>query len=174
MPANGLRQIRALVAYNAWADGHILEAASALSQEQLELKLQASFDSVQGNLWHALNAQTVWLQRFQGIPTGALPRAEAGLTLKEIRRAYEDSQRAYSEFAESLTEEGLDRALSYTDTRGVAQERVLWQMMLHVVNHGTHHRAETAMLLTSLGRPPRQLDYLFYEIELAGGAPRLT
>ena len=45
--------------------------------------------------------------------------------------------------------------------------------MLHVVNHGTHHRAEAAMLLTSLGHGPRQLDYVFYEIELAGGEPRL-
>jgi hypothetical protein len=41
--------------------------------------------------------------------------------------------------------------------------------MLHVVNR----RAETALLLTSLGKPPRQLDYAFFEIERAGGATRL-
>lgn len=174
MSSSGLRQIRALVAYNAWANGHILDAASGLSQDELERKLRASFDSVQGNLWHVLSAQTVWLQRFTGVPTGQLPPAEPGLTLEAIGKAYEDSQRAYGEFVESLTDDDLDRAFSYTDTQGVAQERVLWQTMLHVVNHGTHHRAETAMLLTSLGHPPRQLDYVFYEIELAGGAPRLT
>jgi uncharacterized damage-inducible protein DinB len=39
--------------------------------------------------------------------------------------------------------------------------------MTHVVNHGTHHRAETAMALTALGKPPRQLDYLYFELERA-------
>lgn len=29
------------------------------------------------------------------------------------------------------------------------------------------------MLLTSLGKPPRQLDYIFFELERAGGRPRL-
>jgi uncharacterized damage-inducible protein DinB len=46
--------------------------------------------------------------------------------------------------------------------------------MLHLVNHGTHHRAETALLLTALGKPPRQLDYVFYELEREGGPPRLA
>ena len=77
-------------------------------------------------------------------------------------------------FIESLDEEALAGEFSYVDTKGISQRRVLWQTMLHVVNHGTHHRAEAAMLLTSLGHGPRQLDYVFYEIERAGGEPRLT
>ncbi|MEX1254823.1 MAG: DinB family protein, partial [Dehalococcoidia bacterium] len=55
-----------------------------------------------------------------------------------------------------------------------AQQRVLWQALLHVANHSTHHRAETATLLTTLGHPPRQLDYIFFELERAGAPPRLT
>ena len=46
-------------------------------------------------------------------------------------------------------------------------ERPLGPLMTHVVNHGTHHRAETAMALTALGKPPRQLDYLYFELERA-------
>lgn len=30
------------------------------------------------------------------------------------------------------------------------------------------------MLLTSLGHAPRQLDYIFFELERAGAPPRLT
>ena len=64
--------------------------------------------------------------------------------------------------------------MHYRDTRGERQEVALWKAMLQVANHGTHHRAETALLLTALGKAPRQLDYGFYELERAGAPPRLT
>ena len=38
----------------------------------------------------------------------------------------------------------------------------VWQMLVHVVNHGTQHRAEAAALLTSQGRSPGELDLIDY------------
>ncbi len=38
----------------------------------------------------------------------------------------------------------------------------VWQMLLHVVNHGTQHRAEAAALLTAEGRSPGELDLINY------------
>ena len=43
-----------------------------------------------------------------------------------------------------------------------------WQMLAHVVNHGTQHRAEAAALLTSAGRSPGDLDMIVYCEALAG------
>lgn len=169
-----LDQVRALFEYNEWANGHVLDAASGLSQDELERRLQASFDSVQGNLWHVLGAQTVWLARWRGGNTGALPQLEPGLTLDAIRQTYADSHTGLREYIAAQREDDLDRALAYTDTQGERQQPILWRTMLHLVNHGTHHRAETAMLLTSFGHAPRQLDYVFYELERAGGKPRLA
>ncbi|MCB0024762.1 MAG: hypothetical protein KDD91_17125, partial [Caldilinea sp.] len=48
---------------------------------------------------------------------------------------------------------------------GRMRERVRWHCLLHVVNHGTYHRGETAALLTGLGHSPGELDFTVYLLE---------
>ena len=168
----GLDHIRSLYDYNAWAKEHVIAEASSCSEEELARELGASFGSVRGNLLHVLWAQGVWLQRFTGGAAAEVPGADAGIGT--IREAHAASSDALSRFVAKLTEEDLTEKLAYTDTRGNDFEPPLWQPLVHLVNHGTHHRAGCAMLLTSLGHALRQLDYIFFELERAGAPPRLT
>ncbi len=164
--------IRSVYDYYTWANEHVLDAASSLSEAELAKELGASFGSVQGNLRHVFWAQGLWLQRFTGAEAAEVPGATAGIAA--IREAYVASEDTLSGFVAAVTEDDLVGVLSYEDTRGNTYERPLWQPLVHLVNHGTHHRAECAMLLTSLGHAPRQLDYIFFELERDGAAPRLT
>ncbi len=166
-----LDHIRSLYDYNAWANEHVLDAASLLGADELAKELGASFGSVEGNVLHVLWAQGIWLVRLTG-EAADVPEASVGLA--KIRDAYAASSDALSRYLAKLTEEDLVGVLSYEDMRGDTYERPLWQPLVHLVNHGTHHRAECAMLLTSLGHAPRQLDYIFFELERDGAPPRLT
>lgn len=159
-----LEQIQALYEYNEWANNHVLEAASGLSEEELGREMGASFGSVQGNLAHTVGAQIIWLARWAppSAPIG-MPQLPAGRVMEAIRDAYASSHEDLRAFLVSLGPEDIDTAVSYVNSRGQRFERPLGQLMLHLANHGTHHRAETAMLLTALGRPPEQLDYLLFE-----------
>ena len=38
----------------------------------------------------------------------------------------------------------------------------LWQVLLHVVNHGTDHRAQALRLLNDLGVETKSQDYVFH------------
>jgi uncharacterized damage-inducible protein DinB len=169
---SGLDQIRALYEYNEWANGHVINAARRLDGDDLRRELGASFGSVQGNLAHMLGAQNLWLSRLAGGPPPRAPGEDADIdTLGKDLAASDVALRAY---VEGLGEAELDRELSYVDTQGNAQRGILlWHTLLHTVNHGTHHRAETALLLTALGQPPRQLEFAFYQLERAGAALRL-
>jgi uncharacterized damage-inducible protein DinB len=46
----------------------------------------------------------------------------------------------------------------------------VWQMLLHLANHGTQHRSEAALLLTGAGRSPGDLDLIDYADSLAAPA----
>ena len=159
----GLDYMQALYEYNEWANNHILEAASGLSEEELGRQTGASYGSVRGNLVHTVGAQIVWLKRWTGEKSEALSLVTGQPDADAIRRAYEISHQGLREYVRSLSEQDLERVVSYVDSRGVARERPLWQLLAHVVNHGTQHRAETAMALTAMGRSPGDLDYVYFE-----------
>jgi len=163
-----LELIRGVYEYNEWANNHVLEAASRLSDDELSRKQGASFESVEGNLAHIVGAQIVWLQRWTG---GSNPKPvlefQTMRGLPAIQELFASSHAGLREFIASLTDERLDETLAYRDSAGNPHERVMWQLMAHVANHGTHHRAETAMAMCVMGKPMRELDYVFFEIERA-------
>ena len=78
---------------------------------------------------------------------------------------------ALAAFVASLTDEDLNRTVRYKTTKGAPMENVLWHLMAHVVNHGTQHRSEAAMLLTSYGFSPGDLDLMVF---LREGDPAKT
>ena len=41
----------------------------------------------------------------------------------------------------------------------------VWQVLLHVVNHGTDHRAQLLRLLNDLGLETTSQDYIFFVYE---------
>jgi uncharacterized damage-inducible protein DinB len=159
-----LELIRAFYEYNEYANNRVLEAASALSKEEFSRKQGASFDSVEGNLAHIRSAQVVWLGRWRtGRSPDSLAELQSTRGLDTIRAGFEASHAELREFLSILTEDRLHGVLIYTDSGGNAHERVLWQLMLHVANHSSYHRAETAMALTAMGHNPGDLDYSYFE-----------
>jgi uncharacterized damage-inducible protein DinB len=46
-----------------------------------------------------------------------------------------------------------------------AKDLIVWQVLLHVVNHGTDHRAQILRLLNDLGVKTTAQDYIFYVYE---------
>jgi uncharacterized damage-inducible protein DinB len=45
---------------------------------------------------------------------------------------------------------------------GEDQELILWQVLIHVVTLGTHHRAQLLRVLHDLGVQTKAEDYTFY------------
>ena len=115
----------------------------------------------------------VWLARWvEGGNPLPIAQAQAISGLGALREAFDRSHVQLSEFVGGLTDERLEERLAYQDSAGNAYERAQWQLMLHVANHGSYHRAETAMALTAMGQNPGDLDYLYFEMAREGGDVR--
>jgi uncharacterized damage-inducible protein DinB len=45
---------------------------------------------------------------------------------------------------------------------GEDKDLILWQVLLHVVNHGTDHRAQLLRILHDMGVKTKAQDFIFY------------
>jgi uncharacterized damage-inducible protein DinB len=151
-------QLRRLVAYNQWANEKILKAIDGMTAEELARPVGAYFGSLDTNLQHILQATRLWLARWKG----ATPPGLRDAVTVPWAEAYAAVHADFRSFVESLDDAAAGRVVDYKNTRGEPFRMALDQLITHVVNHGTHHRAETGMLLERIGRSPGDMDYVYY------------
>ncbi|MEZ4771197.1 MAG: DinB family protein [Caldilineales bacterium] len=154
--------IRTLFNYNDWANRRVLDRAGALSPAQLLAPAPVPQGSLLGTLAHTLVAEVIWRRRWQGEWPIDVDDIEAYQTLEELLARWPSETTALQGFLAGLTDQALQQVVHYKTTKGVPYENVLWQLMAHVVNHGTQHRAEAAMLLTGFGSSPGDLDLIVF------------
>jgi uncharacterized damage-inducible protein DinB len=156
--------IQLLFAYNTWANNRILAAAAGLSEAEYAADVPGlSHGSIQATFVHALGAEIIWRRRcLEGVSPAALLQAAEVPTFAALRRRWAAEDATLREGLARLTDEALAAPLAYRTTRGTPMVDTLWQVLAHVVNHGTQHRAEAAVALTAFGRSPGDVDLIVY------------
>jgi uncharacterized damage-inducible protein DinB len=151
-------QLRKLVGYNQWANEKILKAVEGITAEELTRPVDAYFGTIAANLQHILMATRIWLARWKGAVPPMLDTPVHG----SWSHAYAATHAEFRSFVEALTDSETQRIVHYKNTKGQPFQMPLDQLVAHVVNHGTHHRAEIGMLLERMGRSPGDMDYVYY------------
>lgn len=155
--------IQSLFDYNYWVNQRILDAAAGLSEEQFAASADVSHGSLRGTLVHALGAEWVWRLRCQGTSPKALLSQDDFPDLVSLRTRWDEEEHAMREYLAGLTDGDIAGTItSYSRTEGTRFEAPLWQILLHVINHGTQSRSEAAVLLTQYGHSPGDLDYMVF------------
>lgn len=156
------QDISVLYKYNAWSNAKILKMASNVTQEQFLAPVPFPHGSLRGTLVHAAFAEWVWRQRWEGTPSNPKWKPEEFPAFESLRARWADEESRLMKFVDDLTDERLYAKFKYTSTEGQPHERVLWESMAHLVNHGTQHKTEAAAILTGLGHSPGDIDLIVY------------
>jgi uncharacterized damage-inducible protein DinB len=152
-----------LLDYHYWARDRVLDAVERLTPEQLTRDLGNSFPSVRDTLVHLFSAEWVWCARWQGESPQTMLDPAAFPDVASIRAAWHEHEQKVRAILAQLGENGITRAIEYKTFNGVAQAQPFWQMLQHVVNHGSYHRGQVTTLLRQLGAaPPQSLDLIAF------------
>lgn len=165
----GLEILRSLVSYNHWANDLLLDLAEQVPVEKAREPLGgSSFDSIHGTAAHILQGERFYYARWVGADIARGGRPSETQDIAELRTHWLTHRQRIDAFVGELTSERLQQPLRYSRRDGNAYELPLWKVMLQMLNHGTHHRAELADLLTRSGLIPPATDLIVYYEAVAG------
>lgn len=152
--------IRHFYGYHFAENRSLWKSISQLSDEQFVHAIDYSHGSVRDQLVHLIAVDEVWFSELQNI-TPAEPFALDNVTDRSTIRSYWDAvEQLMQDYLTALD----DSTLAAKPIREPDEDRnlIVWQVLLHVVNHGTDHRAQMLRLLKDLGIKTVSQDYVFY------------
>ena len=160
------QDVKVLLDYHYWARDVMFDALAALSPDQFTRPIESSFKSVRDTVGHIYGADWIWYVRWVGQSPTALPTSEKFPDLRSIRSAWSELEEKVRAFVDDLGEDGISRIFEYRLLAGTAGASPFWQMVQHVVNHGSYHRGQVTTMLRQLGAaPPKSMDLItFYRV----------
>jgi uncharacterized damage-inducible protein DinB len=140
-----------LFEHNNWANMQIIQACSALSDEQLDAEPQsATQGSIRSTLMHLVSSQRGYLallilpveERLHSAPAITDLQESAGISGEGLLALVRDN----SNFPKTR--------LQTTDGYYVEP----WVVMVQIINHATEHREQIKSMLSALGVTPPNID----------------
>jgi uncharacterized damage-inducible protein DinB len=141
-------ELKRLFEYDLWANRKIFAAFQELEDGEAKSEINKMFS-------HTLAAQKIWAKRIEGNK----PKIEVWPELSG-----KEMQQLMSANHERLL--GLiskkEAQFSYKNSAGNAYHSKTEDILMHVVIHGQHHRAQIARMLRAEGINPPGTDFLFF------------
>lgn len=142
--------------YNAWANRRVI---SCLEKQQVaDEKILTVFG-------HLMAANFIWLNRIKGLPKSKY-ELWGKYELEVLRSMVEEADQEWMSFIHE--HESFDRLMKYHNYVGDYFENNVQQIMIHLVNHGTYHRGQVALLLRQKGFEPVNTDFITYDRVISG------
>lgn len=106
---------------------------------------------------HVLNAHHIWLQRIK--------KQEAKWSvwqMQEVSFFQEMNKENYSETKDFLAQADLSDSVPYKNSKGLGFTNTVNDILMHVIIHSAHHRAQIASDWSAKGIKPPVSDYIFW------------
>jgi uncharacterized damage-inducible protein DinB len=141
-----------LLNYDQYANQTILKIIRSANDPEKPVRLMA----------HLLAAQQVWLGRCEGRPvTNSILWPDGNADAFSL--LINDNHQAWLNYLKTLNPDDFEKDISYKNLQGVAYQNKLMDILAHLINHGTHHRAQIGQQLKFAGVKDLPItDYIAY------------
>jgi len=131
----------------------------SLPHERFVQPINYSMGSICNQIVHMMSVDDTWFSPLRGLEVPE-PLDPASFNDRALIRAHwdtvEQNMRGY------LAQLRDDMLMEKPFPEGEDQDLIVWQVLLHVVNHGTDHRAQVLRLLNDTGMRTPPQDFIFY------------
>lgn len=145
-----------LYRYNAWSNKRVL---GTLQRQNVR------DEKILTIMGHIVAAQFLWLHRIKGLPAPDV-KLWGEYSLEQLVELAEKAGKEWLEFVESTND--FNRELTYKNYVNEPYTNNVENIMIHLVNHSSYHRAQIAMLLRQKGLEPINTDFITYDRVITG------
>ena len=143
-----------------FAENHRLwEYVMSVSAGQFVQPLGYSHGSVREQVVHLMDVDEVWFSDLRRVQPPDVAEADGQDDRQALRTRWDGIEQGMRAYLAGL---GDDMLFEKPFPPGEDENLILWQVLIHVVNHGTDHRAQLLRQLNDLGVPTQWQDYVFY------------
>ncbi len=132
---------------------------TSLSQEQFTQPVNYSHGSIRNQIVHIMSVDDTWFSALRGVE---VPQALDPITFDDrqvLRAHWDDIEHNMRDYLAKLQDSML---FEKPFTEGEDKDLILWQVLIHVVNHGIDHRAQLLRILHDFGLKTIAQDFIFY------------
>ncbi len=121
----------------------------ALPDEMLQKTIISSFSSLQLTLLHMWNAESIWWQRMKLAET--IQTNENISSIHEIASGLMSQSKLWEAWVEKSTPAAFEHQFIYRNSKKKQFKQPVYQVLLHLFNHGTYHRGQLVTILRQSG-----------------------
>jgi uncharacterized damage-inducible protein DinB len=149
--------------HNYWANQEVTKKILTLSREQQQFEVKSSFSSLQATIIHLWDAESIWWQRIRLYENIIMPSLTFHPSMQEAVKGLLEQSLQWKEWVEQASTPQLEHTFSYQNTKKEQFKQPVWQVLMHIVNHGTFHRGQMITIMRQLGEEKLpQTDFIHY------------
>ena len=156
--------IETLFEYHYGIFDEVWTCVNSLTAEQFVAQADYSFGSVRNHLIHCLNVDDRWLARLMREAPPARLNPLDYHNQAAVRLKWEIIRERVLQYARGVTDVALNESIWVDLPSRFPEPRRFkrWEILLHMVNHGTDHRAQILARLDELGAKTIEQDLILY------------
>ncbi len=153
-----------LAEYNAYVNGVLYGLLEKVPPDLVTRDAGSYYGSILGLLNHVLRSDLgrlsrfrTGLQGFRSLATAAIDFDPAAApkqlydNLPDLWKRRKQVDDVFKAFAAELTDDALRREVTSTNQKGEQESFAVWEILLHLFNHQTHHRGQVSQILDAAG-----------------------
>jgi uncharacterized damage-inducible protein DinB len=137
--------------YNIWANQKLAELIQSIPEDLLHAALPSSFKSIHSTLLHMWDAESIWWQRMKLQEVIISPSSTFKGTTIDVSTSLLHQNKLWETWVKNASAAALDHVFMYQTTQKEQFKQPIFQMILHVFNHGTYHRGQLVNMLRQSG-----------------------
>jgi uncharacterized damage-inducible protein DinB len=138
-------------AHNLWANQQITTTIKLLPAAIIEQEIVSSFSSIYKTVLHLLDAESIWWQRIKLVEHIDIPSQHFDDNFEALQQKLLQQSLQLEQWINAANEYQLLHVFGYQRSKSEQQKQPVFQVLLHLFNHGSYHRGQLVTLLRQAG-----------------------